>query len=181
MKEEWRPVTGYEKLYEVSNFGRIRSLDRFFIRKNGRPLRCKGRLLDPYISIYGYYIVSLCDKGNSHVTALHKVVASEFIPNPDNLPCINHKDENKLNNQADNLEWCTIQYNNAYGTRNKRISDAQKRIPVKQFDLNGTHIKTWESISLVENTIGVSASKIVQVCKGKRNKTGGYIWRYANK
>ena len=112
LEEEWRPVSGYEGFYEVSNRGSVRSLDRTVICKDGRSYLKKGRVLKPTASGKGpYYMVSLTKEGSELVKSVHRIVATAFIPNPNSLPVINHKDENKLNNCADNLEWCTQQYN----------------------------------------------------------------------
>lgn len=125
--EEWRPITGYEGLYEVSNFGRVRSLNRQFIRSDGRLHNEPGRILRGCITTRGYLCVNLCD--NNHKVTTHKVhrlVAYMFIPNPNNYPHVNHKDEDKLNNNYENLEWCTELYNDNYGSRNQKLSVSLK-------------------------------------------------------
>ena len=117
MEEGWRDIKGYEGLYQVSNYGRVKSLDY-----DGTG---KARVL---VSIYNgnYNVVTLC-KHKKHIQYLvHRLVAETFIPNPNNLPCVNHKDEDKTNNTVENLEWCDSQYNNSYGTKGKRISNALK-------------------------------------------------------
>lgn len=119
---------------------------------------------------------------------IHKLVAEAFIPNPENKPLINHKDENKENNSVDNLEYCTHKYNVNYGTRNKRagieiskslINNPKTTKKVFQFDLNGTFIKEWISATEVQRQLGIKQPLIVRVCKGRRKSTGGFIWRYA--
>lgn len=114
MIEEWKPVVGYEGLYEVSSLGRVRSLDRFYYRLH------KGKVLSPTKDRYGYLTVTLNCNGKSKTIKIHRLVAQAFIENPDNLPQVNHKDENPSNNNVDNLEWCTAKYNNNYGTRQER-------------------------------------------------------------
>ena len=114
MIEEWRPVVGYEGLYEVSNIGRVRSLDRFYYRLH------KGKVLSPTKDRYGYLTVTLNCNGKSKTIKIHRLVAQAFLPNPDNLPQVNHKDEDKTNNNVDNLEWCTAKYNVNFGTRQER-------------------------------------------------------------
>lgn len=126
MTEVWKPVVGYEELYEVSNKGFIKSLDRFIIRKDGKPLHCYGRLLKFSTDRDGYKIVGLTKDKKLKQFKVHRVVAEAFIPNPNNLPCINHKDENPANNCVDNLEWCDSKYNNNYGTRNEKLSKSLK-------------------------------------------------------
>ena len=119
MIEEWRPIEGYEGLYEVSNTGQVRSLDRYV--KNNYSYRLqKGKVLSPEKNKDGYLLVSLCCNGKQNLRTVHRLVAQAFIPNPNNLPQVNHKDENKSNNRVDNLEWCDQAYNNLYGTRQER-------------------------------------------------------------
>ena len=120
-EEIWRPVVGYEGLYEVSNTGRVRSLDRYVRCKSYR--LHKGKVLSPGKDKDGYLFVVLSCNGKHKTIAVHKLVAQAFIPNPDDLPIINHKDEDKTNNRVDNLEWCTAKYNMNYGTRNIRIKE----------------------------------------------------------
>lgn len=114
MTEEWRPVKGYEGFYEVSNKGNVRSLDR----KSGRYVR-KGRWLRPFLvpDENGYKHVCLSAYGVREQKAVHRLVAEAFVRNPDNKPQVNHIDENKLNNTADNLEWVTQQENLSYSNK----------------------------------------------------------------
>lgn len=123
MDEIWKPVVGYEGLYEVSNLGRVRSVDRYvrFGRwgDNGQTRLRKSQLISPKID-EGYYRVNLNKDGHQKMFKVHRLVAMAFIPNPDNLPVVNHKDENRLNNCVNNLEWCTQQYNSVYGTSIER-------------------------------------------------------------
>ena len=121
MNEEiWKPIEGYEGLYEVSNTGRVRSFDRYVKYSNGQIHLHKGKVLSPIKDTDGYLQVVLHCNGKCKTIKVHRLVAQAFIPNPDNLPQINHKDEDKLNNCVENLEWCTAKYNINYGTRNIR-------------------------------------------------------------
>ena len=120
IEEIWRPVVGYEGLYEVSNTGRVRSLDRY-VKGKGYRLH-KGKVLSPIKNKDGYLTVNLCCNGKIQHKTIHRLVIQTFIPNPDNLPEVNHLDEDKTNNSVDNLEWCTCSYNNNYGTLRERIS-----------------------------------------------------------
>ena len=126
--EIWKAIPGYEGYYEVSNFGNVHSLDRTieYIGRNQsseyKVIRnFKGKPIKKQIDAYGYYTVGLNKGKGVKRYKLHQLVAQAFIPNPNNLIQINHKDENKLNNTVDNLEWCTPSYNCNYGTRNERI------------------------------------------------------------
>ena len=119
MNEEWRPVVGYEGLYEVSNLGRVRSLDRYD-RMNRF---CEGRILKLSADRLGYLRAQLYSSSKRKSFLVHRLVAQAFIPNPDNLPQVNHRDENPSNDNVDNLEWCDGKYNVNYGTRVDRIRD----------------------------------------------------------
>lgn len=122
MEEQWKPITGYEGLYEVSNLGNVRSLDRRTRAKNNSTMLRKGCILIPfYEEKKGYYQVTLNKDGKKKHHRVHRLVASAFLENPFNYTDVNHKDENKTNNHVDNLEWCTRKYNNNYGTKPERI------------------------------------------------------------
>lgn len=118
-EEIWRPVVGYEGLYEVSSYGRVRSLDRY--DSMNRFLR--GRILRLFTDGLGYLSAHLSSNGKVKSFLVHRLVAQAFIPNPDNLPQVNHIDENPSNDNVDNLEWCDGKYNVNYGTRIDRIRD----------------------------------------------------------
>lgn len=118
--EEWKTIPGYEGLYEVSSYGRVRSVDRYVKYLNGMIHLHKGKVLSPGIRSDGYLQVSLCCNGKYKTISVHRLIAQTFLPNPDNLPMINHKDEDKTNNNVDNLEWCTAKYNSNYGTSIER-------------------------------------------------------------
>ena len=116
MNEEWRPVVGYEGLYEVSSYGRVRSLDWFIVDSLGYKRLHKGKVLSPAKDKNGYLKVNLHCNGKHNIIRVHRLVAQAFIPNPDNLPQVNHKDENPSNDNVDNLEWCDQKYNINFGT-----------------------------------------------------------------
>ena len=125
MIEEWRPVVGYEGLYEVSNTGQVRSLDRYVKTCYEAYKLQKGKILNPGKNTNGYLQVVLNCNGKRKTINVHKLVAQAFIPNTDNLPMINHKDEVKTNNSVDNLEWCDVKYNNNYGSRKDKVRDTK--------------------------------------------------------
>lgn len=120
-EEIWKPVVGYEGLYEVSSYGRVRSLDRY----DSRNRFLKGRILRLNDDGKGYLRVQLSSNGKAKMYSVHRMVAVAFLPNPDNLPEVNHRDENPSNDNVDNLEWCDGKYNVNYGTRNDRIRDTR--------------------------------------------------------
>ena len=121
MIEEWKDIEGYERLYQVSNLGRVKSLERT------RTIRIPEKILSlSSIDAYGYNVVCLSKDGVQKSLTIHRLVGSAFIPNPNNYPCINHSDEIKTNNKSNNLEWCSYEENNNHGTRNNRISNTLK-------------------------------------------------------
>lgn len=124
--EKWAEVKGYEGLYEVSNKGRVRSLDRLEQLKNGVTRKRKGIVLKGRIDRYGYKYVGLSKNKKTTFFKVHRLVAIAFVNNPNNYNIVNHKDEDKTNNCEENLEWCTVLYNANYGTRNSRISQKNK-------------------------------------------------------
>lgn len=161
MIEEWKDIKEYEGLYQISNLGNVRSL------KWG-----KKRILIPQ-NIRGYSKVILCKDGKGKMYAIHRLVAQAFIPNPDNLPCVNHKDECKTNNTVDNLEWCDYKYNNNYGTTiQRRVKKLNRPILCVELD------KTFESIKEAESLLGKSSHKICRCCSGKAKTAYGYHWKY---
>ena len=130
--EIWKEIEGYAGLYEVSNCGNIRSL-KF------------GRKLNPVVNSSGYKLISLSKEGKRKSFSVHRLVAEAFIPNYNNYPCINHKDENKTNNQVSNLEWCTQKYNCNYGNYNKKLSEAMKTSGVmKNKKISEKHKKKYK-------------------------------------
>ena len=117
MEEIWKDIKGYEGLYQVSNLGNVKSLSRVSIQGHILPTK----ILKFGYNLQGYKIVGLHRDGSSKTRTVHRLVAEAFIPNSNNYPCINHIDENKQNNRVDNLEWCTYEYNNNYGTSTDRM------------------------------------------------------------
>lgn len=178
MREIWKDIKGYEGLYQISNLGVVRSLDR--ITPDGKHI--KGRLLKPHSN--GRYIqYALCkDNKVKHLNA-HRIVAEHFIPNPDNLPCINHKDENGFNNCVENLEWCTQKYNVNYGTGIQRRIESQtnhlsfSKI-VLQYTLDGVFIAEYPSTMEIQRKLGFANQHISRCCRGKQKYAYGYLWRY---
>lgn len=170
--ENWKDVKGYEGFYQVSDKGRVRSIA-------AKPARgkYKGDTLSLFTDRNGYVCVNLSRK----TYKVHRLVAIAFLDNPNNHPCVNHKDENKENNNAENLEWCSYKYNNNYGTRNKRISQkTNRKRKILQYDLEGKIIKEWDSISSAADHYGVKRWTICGCCAKRQHTSCGYVWRYAN-
>lgn len=153
MKEEWITVFNHPD-YSVSNLGRVKS------RK-----RKKTKILKTMRDNKGYLRVDLDNK----TYKVHRLVASCFLDNPDNLSQVNHKDENKENNCVNNLEWCNNKYNANYGSR---------VTPIIQYDLEDNFIKEWLCMKQATLTLNISASHICSCCKGNRKSAGGYKWQY---
>ena len=170
MEEEWRDVVGYEGLYKISNLGRVMSLYK------GTKLRKKVAILKPNIRENGYESVSLYMNKKKRGYLVHRLVAMAFIPNPDNLPAVNHKDECKTNNTPENLEWCTVRYNNCYGTARIRHALTNGR-PVIQMNGYRMEIARYKTLSIAEELLGLCS--ISEAIKGN-HKCGGYLWKFAD-
>lgn len=161
-REFFLPVEGYEGLYEVSDLGRVRSL------KYG-----EKRFLKPDVTKKGYLRVSLCKGGKQKWFKVHRLVAQAFVPNIFKLNEVNHINENKKDNRAENLMWCDTKENCNWGTRNKRISK-----PILQFSKTGELIREWKSAIEVKRVLGFCQSSISKCCSGKLKSAYGFIWEY---
>lgn len=180
MKEIWKDVVQFEGYYQVSNLGNVKRLrtevQSCLKHHNGTKI-VKERNLTKKIQ-NKYYSVHLCKNGKSKTIRVHRLVAQAFIPNPNNLPQINHKDENKLNNSADNLEWCTCKYNQNYGTR-KYKREHSKVKPIQKIDIKTKEVlDTYFSLSYAAKENNLSFKAISRAATGKVKTSGGYIWKY---
>ena len=199
MIEVWKEVKGYEGKYEVSNLGRVRSL----FDNNGKR-RHESRILKPCKDRDGYLQVCLCKNGKGTCKTVHRLVATAFIPNPLNLPQINHRDEDKKNNfifldengnvvlEKSNLEWITQKDNCNYGTRNDRGAKTRSKVmigklvnhpalskKVLQYDLEGDLVQEWLSAHEIERRTGWFSTSICACCLGRQKTAYGFLWRYA--
>lgn len=181
--EEWRDIAGYEGQYQISNLGKVRSLDRY-VKCNGFNL-IKGQLMKPKIDKYGYFQISLCKNCKYKSFTIHRLVAQAFLPNPDNLPQINHINECKWDNTVWNLEWCNSKYNINYGTGKKRRIDTQRKTmstmkPVLQYTLDMEFVGEYPSASEASRQTGINKSNIGSCCNGnpEHKSAGGYVWKF---
>ena len=164
--EIWKDIEGYEGHYQVSDKGRVKSV------KFG-----KERILKPVITTKKYLQVHLCKNNIRKDYHIHRLVAQAYIPNPNNLPHINHKNEDRTDNRVENLEWCDAKYNNNYGNHNKKISEKLSK-SVDQFSIEGKFIKTWSSMHQVTRELGITVGQISLCCRKKQKKAGNFIWKY---
>ena len=167
--EEWRPVVGYEGLYEVSNLGRIRSLDRVIRSKNNSTAIRRGITMKTNVNKQGYLFVVLSNNGKRKLHKIHRIVAEAFIPNPNNFKCVHHVDENKLNPEANNLIWCTIKHN----VRDYRLRRSHK---LARYNLDGYLEKSYLLISDVEED-GFDRSAVKRCIDGRAKQSGGKMWK----
>lgn len=165
--EIWEDVVGWEGLYQVSSYGRVKS----FHKK-------EPHILSSCVGIHGYISVLLHDgKGNKKNKRVHRLVAQAFIPNTNNYPYVNHKDENKTNNCAYNLEWCTAKYNTNYGTCKDRIASSNSK-PILKYDLEGNYVCEYKSMAEAERIEGINHASICICCNGRVSYQGNCIWIY---
>ncbi len=175
--EYWKDVVGMEDLYSVSNYGRIWAKKRITTTNVVVGGRFVTQRVDERPSSNRLVVVLRGRNGKINVTSPARLVAKAFIPNPDNLPQVNHKDENPLNNHVDNLEWCTAKYNCNYGTRTERIKEKQN-IPVLQYKLDGSFVAEYASMHIAADAINADAGHICDCCLGNRSYAYGFFWRY---
>lgn len=167
MKEIWKDIKNYEGFYKISNLGRVKSLGNGGSHKKERIMKAGN--------VRGYLQLGLRKDGTVKHFYVHRLVAEAFLDNPDNLPEINHKDENKANNCVDNLEWCDRTYNITYGTLKHKFCK-----PIVQSDLNDNVIKVWQSLCDVQKELGYNKGNIGKCCNNKEHyhTAYGFKWNY---
>lgn len=177
MREIWRDIKGYDGLYQVSNFGKVKRLHTCKKQGTGNYER-QEKILSQKINNKGYLLVDLYKNNKRKQLLVHRLVAQTFIPNLNNLPRVNHKDENKSNNKVKNLEWCSQKYNMNYGTCAERIGKLNSK-PIIAIDKNGS-ITKFQSSKEAERKLGVSSGNIYDCLYNKRNRktAGGYKWQF---
>ena len=183
-EEIWKAIEGYEGIYQVSNLGRVRSLDRSIIKphpKSGVPTkyRQKGRILKLASYPNGYLTICLKNEGKKENCLIHRLVGKAFVPGYFDGADINHKNEDRTDNRANNLEWCTRSYNLQYNGRAKRVGIVQGK-EVEQWTLDGKLVATFDAIRHAEAATGIHRTSIRGCCRQKYGcKTaGGYRWKF---
>ena len=184
-KQVWKDIPGFEGKYQVNQVGQVRSLN---YKRTGKVKR-----LSPGLASNGYLLIMLWKDNKCKDYLAHRLVAQAFIPNPNNLPCVNHKDENKANNCVWNLEWCTYKYNNNYGTKKERLSEAHRgkhhsdetkdklRKLIMMLDMNNNPIACFKCVGDANEYMGKDRgySSSIYICaRGAGNTAYGYKWAY---
>lgn len=164
MEEIWKDVPGFEGLYQVSNYGQIKSTPR---------RGTAGGIMKGHADRKGYINITLRKDGIQYTQKLHRLIAITFISNPHNYPEVNHRDENKQNNRVDNLEWCTTSYNHEYGTRTLRASTHCGK-PIRCVE---TGVE-YQGAKWASKEMGIDASGITKALKNPNRTCGGYHWQY---
>ena len=181
IKEKWKSVEGFEGLYEISNLGRVKSL--------GNNKSRKERILKPKKHRDGYLQVCLCRNGKHKMFQVHRLVATMFIPNPEDFEQVNHRDEVKTNNCVSNLEWCSRKYNSNYGTRNIRVATSLTNHPAFSKVVEASKYSDFSEICLrfasthEAGRNGYDQRTVSTCCNGRYCSKGNFYrnlyWRYA--
>ena len=187
MEEIWKDIKGFEGRYQISNYGNVKSL-----RYCGRN---EIRNLVPKVNNKGYEWVELIVNGKKNYRQIHRLVAEAFIPNTNNDPIVNHKDENPRNNRVDNLEWCDYKYNSRYyinlhrndpnnksfiGRASGTFGAYKHKRPIAQIDKDGNIVKVWDYVEQVARIGKMSSSSVIRCCNGQRKTAYGYTWHYVD-
>jgi len=189
MKEIWKDIPGYEGYYQISSIGRVKAVARTITGRWGKQ-RLKELIRRNGKNPKGYQLVDLHKNNISQTITIHRLVAMAFIVNPENKPCINHKNGIKDDNRVENLEWCTYAENNQHAIDTGLTPPPQKgkvgklhncSKPVIQKRLDGSEIAKYECVRQASELTGANKSKISAVCRGERKTTGGYKWEYLPK
>lgn len=180
MIEIWKDIKDYEGLYQVSNFGRVRSVDHYVNYKNIKKRLIIGKILKLNKDNRGYYVVTLSKNNIRKNYSVHRLVAEAFILNPDNLPTVDHIDRNRLNNNVENLRWADYKLQQDNCDRETQAKALSK--PVMQYTLDMIFIKEYPSAAEASRQTGINHTNIIGCCNGKYGykSAGGYIWKYKN-
>lgn len=189
MNEIWKDIKGYENLYQVSNMGRVKSLERIIIRCDNKTQTIKEKILKTRIGNNGYYTIILSKKGEIKKIDIHRLIAIAFIPNPDNKPCIDHINGDRTDNRIENLRWVTQKENinnpisiskmkKNHHLKNTFGAEHPLSKPILQFTLDGKLVRKWDSAVDIKKELGFNNCHISSCCNGKRKTANGYIWKY---
>lgn len=185
--ERWKDIAGYVGEYQISTYGRVRTVAHVTMRKHKSgheyPYTVREKIRKTKRNNKGYEQIGLRSYGRPDAYFLiHRLVAEAFLPNPDALPCVNHKNENRSDNRLDNLEWCSYEYNINYGTHKEKAAawmrERRVRKEVVQMTLDGKEIARFPSQTEASKATGISLSGIRDACTGKYKQMKGYRWRY---
>ena len=192
MTEIWKPIKNFEEFYEISNLGRVKKKERTYTNNLGYIVTFPEVISNGYFDGIKYKYFTLYKDGVRKNIKIHRLVAEAFIPNPENLPQINHKDENPFNNSVENLEWCTAEYNINYGERNKKSSETklskgykwnetqrlsnQKRVRKLDKDLN--ILEEFDSIISAAKSVNGDPGSIGNCCNRRSKSSYGFVWRF---
>lgn len=186
-REVWMPITWYPHcayMYSVSTYGRVCHNPPSYVTADGYTCYDDWKMLRPFTN-RAYLCVKLCHNSIEKTVFIHRLVATAFIPNPDNKPEVNHIDHNPLNNHVSNLEWMTHTENMRWANACDRIThrfgnNHPRSRPIAMYNLSGILLKTFVNSSEAERETGINSSKIIAVCRGQRYTAGCHIWRYIN-
>ncbi|QEE50332.1 hypothetical protein FUA48_12310 [Flavobacterium alkalisoli] len=189
--EIWRDVLNYEGCYQISNLGRVKSVERKVKSSRSKTgyRTIKEKLMTPLLSKYGYYRVHLMKEGKSFIAMVHRLIAEAFIPNPNNKPQVNHINLIRTDNRIENLEWMTNKENMRHAWDNNSankeaikkatiIAQERNKKAVIQYNVNMEIVKTFLSIKDASEECNIRHSNIGMCCSGKIKTAGGFIWKY---
>lgn len=194
--EIWKDIPEWKGVYQASSFGRIKSLQRVVVCRNGINMSVSEKIMQPCLNTHGYYIVLFKNKGRKKTSTVHRLIAETFIQNTENKRTVNHKNGIKIDNRLENLEWATMKENNihAYEIGLKKIPNGKDchwlygktgknslvSKSIIQMDLNGKIIKKYDSLIDAVRDIGLrDSSGITKCAQGKLKSSGGYKWRFS--
>lgn len=186
--EIWKDIPDYDGKYQISNYGRVKRLKRnVFVRVLGKTVEISTpKILKLNLVKSGYLYITITANNTKRTLKIHRLVAEVFIPNPNDLPEVNHIDGNKENNCVDNLEWCTHKENIQHALKNNLLNDRSGNNnanckKINQYDSDGNFIKLWNSIYEITKETGFERHGITRCCTSKSKTYKGYIWKYADK